>query len=158
MQNLQPPKIFILSAIEGNVKDDRTSAEKYRLPSTRRRSNCNGFNFSLRWTANPPVDEDRHTHMVLVYGPNAHGDRLLSATDGRKPGQFLVADRGDETSPDSPKRSGTITGLASFDPIAIGGKTFDAAAEWALATGGRRTGATIEVADPWLNRIIVRKN
>lgn len=57
----------------------------------------------------------------------------------------------------SPKRSGTITGLASFELNAIDGKTFDAAAERALAAGGRRSGETIEVTDPWLNRIVLRK-
>lgn len=57
----------------------------------------------------------------------------------------------------SPKRSGTITGLASFELHAIDATTFDAAAERALAAGGRRVGETIEITDPWLNRIIVRK-
>lgn len=57
----------------------------------------------------------------------------------------------------APKRSGAITGLASFELNAIDNKTFDAAAERALAAGGRRVGDTIEVTDPWANRVILRR-
>jgi catechol 2,3-dioxygenase len=57
----------------------------------------------------------------------------------------------------APKRSGTITGLAAFELAAIDAKTFDAAAARALAAGGRRAGETIEVTDPWLNQIVLRK-
>lgn len=57
----------------------------------------------------------------------------------------------------APKRSGTTTGLAAFTLDADTDSAFDALAERVLAAGGRQSGDVIEIADPWLNRIVVRK-
>jgi catechol 2,3-dioxygenase len=56
----------------------------------------------------------------------------------------------------APKRSGSTTGLASFDLVARESSAFDAAAERLLAAGAKRVGDTIEAADPWDNRIVLR--
>lgn len=50
---------------------------------------------------------------------------------------------------DAPKRSGSTTGLASFEMIARDRDAFDASAERLIASGGRRNGNAIEAADPW---------
>lgn len=57
----------------------------------------------------------------------------------------------------APKRSGTITGLASFELIAADQVAFDAMANHLLAKGGRRDGEMITVADPWGNLVQVRR-
>lgn len=57
----------------------------------------------------------------------------------------------------APKRSGTITGLASFDLIARDQAAFDATAEAMLAKGGKRNGDMITLADPWGNLVQVVK-
>ncbi len=56
----------------------------------------------------------------------------------------------------APKRSDTITGLASFDLIARDQAAFDALAEAMLAKGGQRNGELIALADPWGNLVQVR--
>jgi catechol 2,3-dioxygenase len=53
----------------------------------------------------------------------------------------------------APKRSGTITGLASFDLIAADRSAFDAVADHMLAKGGAQTGEMVILADPWGNRV-----
>lgn len=54
-------------------------------------------------------------------------------------------------SQNAPKRSGTTTGLASFELIARDRAAFGAAAARMLAAGGNRRGDAIEATDPWGN-------
>ena len=60
-------------------------------------------------------------------------------------------------SQNSPRRSGTTTGLASLELIAKDTAAFDATAERLLAAGGRRTGDQITAEDPWGNTVILAK-
>jgi catechol 2,3-dioxygenase len=57
----------------------------------------------------------------------------------------------------APKRSGTITGLASFDLIARDQAAFEGAAERMLAKGGQREGEMITLGDPWGNLVQLRQ-
>ncbi len=57
----------------------------------------------------------------------------------------------------APKRSGSTTGLASFELIARDRDEFDASAERLIAGGGRRTGDAIEAADPWGNIVLLKQ-
>ena len=57
----------------------------------------------------------------------------------------------------APKRSGSTTGLASFELIARDRDAFDASAERLIAGGGRRTGDAIEAADPWGNIVLLKQ-
>jgi catechol 2,3-dioxygenase len=59
-------------------------------------------------------------------------------------------------SPNAPKRTGTTTGLASFELIARDRGTFEATAERLLARGGRRVDDAIEAADPWGNVVVLK--
>ncbi len=58
----------------------------------------------------------------------------------------------------APKRSGSTTGLASFQLVAKDQTAFDVAAERLLANGAQRRGDAIEAADPWDNRVILRRS
>lgn len=109
-----------------------------------------------------------HIHLRVGGIPEAEAfyrDVLGLDVTARRPGATFYATGGYHHhiatniwgSRNSPKRSGTVTGLASFELYAIDGKTFDASAERLLATGGKRNGDAIEATDPWLNRIILRK-
>lgn len=57
----------------------------------------------------------------------------------------------------APKRSGSTTGLASFELIARDRDAFDASAERLIASGGRRNGDAIEAADPWGNIVLLKQ-
>jgi catechol 2,3-dioxygenase len=57
----------------------------------------------------------------------------------------------------APKRSGSTTGLASFELIARDRDAFDASAERLIAGGGWRTGDAIEAADPWGNIVLLKQ-
>lgn len=57
----------------------------------------------------------------------------------------------------APKRSGTTTGLASFELVAADSDTFDASAERLLAVGARQRGDAIEAADPWGNVVLLKR-
>ena len=57
----------------------------------------------------------------------------------------------------APKRSGTTTGLASFELMARDAQTFDASAERLLAVGARQVGDTIEAPDPWGNVVLLKQ-
>jgi catechol 2,3-dioxygenase len=60
-------------------------------------------------------------------------------------------------SQNAPKRSGRTTGLASFELLARDQGAFDTAAERLLAIGANRNGDTIEAADPWGNRVLLKR-
>ncbi len=60
-------------------------------------------------------------------------------------------------SQNAPKRSGTTTGLASFELLAADQAAFDTAAERLLAVGAKRTGSVIEAADPWGNLVLLKR-
>ena len=60
-------------------------------------------------------------------------------------------------SANAPKRSGSTTGLASFELIAQDRATFDASAERLLAIGARRHGNVIEASDPWGNVVLLKQ-
>ena len=60
-------------------------------------------------------------------------------------------------SSNAPKRSGTTTGLASFELMARDAQTFDASAERLLAVGARQVGDTIEAPDPWGNVVLLKQ-
>jgi len=60
-------------------------------------------------------------------------------------------------SQNAPKRSGTTTGLTSFELLARDGAAFDTAAERLLAAGAKRQGDTIEAADPWGNLVLLKR-
>lgn len=55
----------------------------------------------------------------------------------------------------APKRSGTVTGLAAFELVARDQAVFDAKAEALLASGGKRDGEAVTIADPWGNLVQV---
>lgn len=57
----------------------------------------------------------------------------------------------------APKRSGTITGLASFEVLAQDAATFDATADRWLKAGAVREGDSVLLADPWGNKVQLRK-
>jgi catechol 2,3-dioxygenase len=57
----------------------------------------------------------------------------------------------------APRRSGTTTGLASFELVAADKATFHASAERLLAIGARRKGDAIEAEDPWGNAVVLRR-
>jgi catechol 2,3-dioxygenase len=57
----------------------------------------------------------------------------------------------------APKRSGSTTGLASFELLARDQATFDTAAERSLAVGAKRRGEVIEAADPWGNLVLLKR-
>ncbi len=57
----------------------------------------------------------------------------------------------------APKRSGTTTGLASFELLASDQATFDVSAERLLAIGAKRNGDMIEAADPWGNLVLLKR-
>lgn len=57
----------------------------------------------------------------------------------------------------SPKRSGSTAGLASFELIMRDRETFDATADRLLAFGARKNGDIIEAADPWGTVVQVRR-
>lgn len=57
----------------------------------------------------------------------------------------------------APKRSGSITGLSSFDLIAKDQAAHDAMAEHMLAKGGKRDGGLVALPDPWGNLVQLRK-
>jgi catechol 2,3-dioxygenase len=57
----------------------------------------------------------------------------------------------------SPKRSGTTTGLASFELLVSDGAAFEAAAERLISLGGRRTAEAIEACDPWGSLVILKR-
>ena len=59
-------------------------------------------------------------------------------------------------SQNAPKRTGTTTGLASFELIARDHGTFEASAERLLASGGRRIDDAIEASDPWGNVVMLK--
>ncbi len=56
------------------------------------------------------------------------------------------------------KRSGSTTGLASFELIARDPHTFDASAERLLAVGARQNGDAIEATDPWGNVVLLKRS
>lgn len=58
----------------------------------------------------------------------------------------------------APKRSGTTTGLASFELIARDRDTFGASAERLLAVGARQNGDAIEATDPWGNVVLLKQS
>ncbi len=57
----------------------------------------------------------------------------------------------------APKRSGTTTGLASFELVARDAEAFDVSAKRLLAVGARQRGDAIEAADPWGNAVILKR-
>jgi catechol 2,3-dioxygenase len=57
----------------------------------------------------------------------------------------------------APRRSGTTTGLASFELVAADEATFHASAERLLAIGARPKSDAIEAEDPWGNAVILRR-
>ena len=57
----------------------------------------------------------------------------------------------------APKRSGSITGLSSFDLIAKDQPAYDAMANHMLAKGGKRDGEMVTLPDPWGNLVQLRK-
>jgi catechol 2,3-dioxygenase len=57
----------------------------------------------------------------------------------------------------APKRSGSTTGLASFEMLASDQATFDTAAERLIANGAKRRGDLVEAADPWGNVVLLKR-
>lgn len=109
-----------------------------------------------------------HIHLRVGGIPQAevfYRDVLGLEVTARRPGATFYATGGYHhhvatnswLSRNAPKRSGTTTGLASFELEATDDSSFNALAERLLAAGGRQAGDAIKVADPWLNRIVVRK-
>jgi catechol 2,3-dioxygenase len=57
----------------------------------------------------------------------------------------------------APKRSGSVTGLASFDLLAKDQPAYDLVAEKMTAMGGKRVGSAVSLADPWGNLVQLRR-
>ncbi len=57
----------------------------------------------------------------------------------------------------APKRSGSVTGLASFDLLAKDQAAYDAMAEKMLDMGGKLAGNALALADPWSNVVQLRR-
>ena len=57
----------------------------------------------------------------------------------------------------APKRSGSVTGLASFDLLAKDQAAYDTVAEKMTAMGGKLAGSTVSLADPWGNLVQLRR-
>lgn len=57
----------------------------------------------------------------------------------------------------APKRSGSVTGLASFDLLAKDQATYDGVAEKMMAMGGKMVGSAVSLADPWGNLVQLRR-
>ena len=57
----------------------------------------------------------------------------------------------------APKRSGSVTGLASFDLLAKDQAAYDGVAEKMMAMGGKMVGSAVSLADPWGNLAQLRR-